>query len=104
MCTGKSRPSQACNKIVDGLDTRVQLGGNRWGVINDRHDHRRCGSAKMLIPCRGVGKETAGEQNRFVKLSDLERVDDGFAEAFMGSFAHFTPPVAVRTGSSRDIP
>jgi hypothetical protein len=37
-------------------------------------------------------------------LSDLERVDDGFAEAFMGSFAHFTPPVAVRTGSSRDIP
>jgi hypothetical protein len=99
MCPGKSRPSQACNKIVDGLDTRVQLGGNRWGVINDRHDHGRGGSAKMLVPCRGLGKETAGEQNCFVKLRDLERFNDGFAEAFMGSLAHFTPPVAVSTGS-----
>jgi hypothetical protein len=31
-------------------------------------------------------------------LLGLERLDDGFAEAFVGSLAHLTPPVAVKGG------
>jgi hypothetical protein len=47
----------------------------------------------MIIPRRGLGKETAGEQNCFGKLWSLERLDDGLAEAFMGSLTHLTPSV-----------
>ncbi len=90
---GKSRSSQACNKIVDSLDARVQLGYNRVGVIYDRHNHGRGSSSKMLIPRRGLSKETRGEQNSFDALWRLERLDDGLAEAFMGSLAHLTPTV-----------
>jgi hypothetical protein len=89
----KCRSSQTCNKVVDGLDVRVQLGYNRGCVICDGHDHGRSSSSKMLVPRRGLSKETRGEQNCFIKLWSLERLDDGPAEAFMGSPAHLTPPV-----------
>lgn len=52
----------------------------------------------MLVPRRGLSKETGGEYDRFVELLGLERLDDGFAEAFVGSLAHLTPPVAVKGG------
>ena len=90
---GKSCSSQACNKIVDGLDARAQLGVNWGGVICDGHDHGRSGSAKMIIPRRGLGKETGREQNCFSELWGLERLDDGLAEAFMGRLTHLTPSV-----------
>jgi hypothetical protein len=89
----KCRSSQTCNKVVDGLDVRVQLGYNRGCVICDGHDHGRSSSSKMLVPRRGLSKETRGEQNCFIELWSLERLDDSPAEAFMRSPAHLTPPV-----------
>ena len=97
MGAGKGRSSQTCNKVVDGLDARAQFGYNRGCAVCDGHDHGRRSSSKMLVPRRGLSKEARGEQNCFIKLWSLERLDDGPAEAFMSSPAHLTPPVPPST-------
>jgi|SRR5712671_1089605 len=87
----KGGPSHARHKVVDCLDGGIQLGDDRGCIVSDGHDRRRRGPAEMLVPCRGVFKETGGEYQCLSDLSLLERPGDGLGKAFMRGPAHLTP-------------
>jgi hypothetical protein len=87
----KSCSCQARNKVVHSLYARISFGHNRRGIICDRHDHRRGGSAKVIVPRCRLCQEAFGEQDCFIKLWGFEGLDNGFTKALMGSLAHFTP-------------
>lgn len=83
--------SETLDEVVNKFDVVILPGFYGRLIINNRQNHRCGGTAKMLIPFRGVAQSIRSENESLFCLRPMEVLHDTLVESLMGSLAHPTP-------------